>query len=625
MRGNGLLGKVRGRALLAGALLLALQSSGWALINKQITPTDLVKGATQVAVLELAAPKDNKIAVKTSEVLKGDKLPPRAAVIDISDTPEATLAEFNEILGANPATPALVMTSRLGAEPGAKSPAALLCVGTKWFALFAEKDCYRLDKDPKDIDAVWAGGARTMALVARAVIQDPTLDFPVDARLKWTNPVKIADMAGGVNGTLPVDLGPKAGRGVLVLATGGDRFIQSGTGANPTDGTAKLKLTTTSKLAALGAYTGTGRLDIMSWDGTALCLAQQAEDGTFSLKKLPVTLADVVSLAALDVGDAKRAGLLVGTTKGPVVLVPDGDAAWKQVALAIPADALQALGAGGICTVADFTSDGLPDIVAVYSKGYVSFTATKPGQFQAGEKCLLELVDTPSSVLVGDFDTDGKLDLIVSGGNGSVLLAGGTVSQLKDRTVESAELAYHGNLNAPKVQTSIMWDVNNDGRQGFSLFYATLAPKHFFNRNFACFGFGRELTLDDPALAAVGTLQEGAQAGTVADLNGDATPDLVAVDNAGAVWMLGGEAAKDRSKAGVDVSLPAGVAGPVTYRVTNGKRLCGIYTLRAGEVQHLGGRSGNTLLLDWQDTAGQKRTLELPLKDQTQPVVLQAK
>lgn len=226
---------------------------------------------------------------------------------------------------------------------------------------------------------------------------------------------------------------------------------------------------------------------------------------------------------------------------------------------------------------------------------------------------------------MGDFDTDGKLDLIISGGNGNVLLAGGKPTQLVDRTVESAELAYHGNLNAPKVVNSVLWDVNNDSRQGLSLFYADLAPKHFFNRNFACFGFGRELTLDDPTLAAAGSLQEGTKAGTITDMNGDATPDLIAVDNAGAVWMLGGEAAKDRSSAGVTVTLPTGVAGPVTYRVTNGKRLCGMYTIRAGEVQHLGGRSGNTLLLDWQEPTGQKRTFELPLKDQTQPMVLQAK
>ena len=169
------------RVVIAGAMVMACQSLALAMINLRFTPADLVRGSAQVAVVELTAPKNHRIAVKVTEMIKGDKLPENALIIDTADAPNATLQELKEILGNDTATKALVLTSRIKVGPGLKNPAAMLCVGTKWFALFAEADRYRLDKDPKDFDAIWAGGARSLTMAARAVGKDPGLNFPVKA------------------------------------------------------------------------------------------------------------------------------------------------------------------------------------------------------------------------------------------------------------------------------------------------------------------------------------------------------------------------------------------------------------------------------------------------------------
>ena len=137
--------------------------------------------------------------------------------------------------------------------------------------------------------------------------------------------------------------------------------------------------------------------------------------------------------------------------------------------------------------------------------------------------------------------------MIVSGGSGSVLLAGGKPDRLTDRTAESAELAYHGNLNAPSVASIVPWDVNADGREGFALFLAGSAPRCFFNRGFGCFGLARELLIDNNVLALVADrnqlesaehLRDGQFTGTIASLSADGSPGLFAVDQKGTVWLL---------------------------------------------------------------------------------------
>ena len=122
------------RVVIAGAMVMACQSLALAMINLRFTPADLVRGSAQVAVVELTAPKNHRIAVKVTEMIKGDKLPENALIIDTADAPNATLQELKEILGNDTATKALVLTSRIKVGPGSKNPAAMLCVGTKWFA-----------------------------------------------------------------------------------------------------------------------------------------------------------------------------------------------------------------------------------------------------------------------------------------------------------------------------------------------------------------------------------------------------------------------------------------------------------------------------------------------------------
>lgn len=564
------------------------------LINKTITPRDLFAAAGQIAVLQAEKPKDKRLGFNVSEMIKGQKLPEDAATIDLTDTPDTVLEDLTAIFEGKAKVPAVLMTNREIGEAGDKEPTAYLLVGTTWFALYPEKGKWRLDKDPQDYSAVWAGGAETFALAAKALKVNRTLDFPVDANLHWSGDVKVG-VAKGANGAMAVDLGDKAGRGVLVLADGGDHFIKRGAKANPTDVTASLKLTTKSKLATVGHFSGSGRIDIASYDGTQLSLAVQNEDGTFDVKPTGVSIGDAVSLATIDCGDAKRAGIVIGTKTSLVVLIPDSQAGWQQRELK---------GMGGPAVVADFSGAGVQEIQQYNAKGVIRLTLDKVSKVQD-----VALLGTPRVVLNGDFDGDGRLDSAVSGEGGTTLLQGDNEAFVVDRTVASAELAYHGNQNSPKVASSVLWDVNNDGRQGLANFYEGTPPATFFNRGFACFGFARELVLEEGLKNARDQLVQGVRAGVIDDLNGDGLPDMFAVDKSGTMWLLTAKAGQGRPTQSIELALPASAHGPITVTATavNEKRSLGMWVVRPGQPVMIGRRTKGPVKLEWFDAKAKQR------------------
>jgi hypothetical protein len=219
--------------------------------------------------------------------------------------------------------------------------------------------------------------------------------------------------------------------------------------------------------------------------------------------------------------------------------------------------------------------------------------------------------------------------MVVSGGDGSALLSGGKVASLANRTRETGELAYHGNLNAPVIVASAPWDVNADGRQGVALFYAGIAPKCFFNRGFSCFGLARELLVDNAMLApeahqkeleSGGHLKDGQLTGTIAHLSADGNPDLFAVDSQGTIWLL--TSGVEQGPPMLEIALPAKTAGPVTLTVSANKTVAGMFVVSAGQSAWTGARSADPLSLEWQDASGRKHQRDVSLKAGPQRIEL---
>jgi len=116
----------------------------------------------------------------------------------------------------------------------------------------------------------------------------------------------------------------------------------------------------------------------------------------------------------------RSAALLLGVA----VLVPCGAAAGPPIAFGPPTTVATGL-PNGVAATGDFNRDGKLDLVIASPAGLVVLLGTGTGGFGPPTLIPIPLGDQVKSIVVGDFDRDGKLDLAVgnrSGGVGGVLL-----------------------------------------------------------------------------------------------------------------------------------------------------------------------------------------------------------
>jgi len=625
-----------------------------AVINPRFTPANLVRDSARILLLKVSAPQDKRVAAEVVETLRGPAFAEKKLKLDFGEAKELDEDDVGAAFGRNKTATAILFLAKPG-DQGDDAPAGALLIHTQWFAVHVGEGKWALDRDKQDLFAIWAGSARMLAAATRYVLANPGADFPVRSRIHWGSDAHLGKLKGEA-GILPAsaiaggtpappvlkgrsgacfaaDLGAPIGPCAIVLSDAGDRVYQAARqGGKPADVTEILKLTTASRLAALGDFHGDGRLDIASWNGKVLLLATQGEGGVFGPQAAIAELPDCRSLAAVDVGAKGGAGLLAGTPAGPVLLIPDGQGRFSPHALP-SVGAAGSLGPGGLCVAADFDRDGRCDILQVFEKGIVFYRGEAPGRFKEPAKTPISLVKNPCVAVCGDYDADGHLDVVVGGEDGLALLSRGEDGRWENETPVTGELAYHGNANQPAIVGGAPCDINGDGRQGVALFYPKRNPLVFFNRGFACFGLARELELsgaanpiENPAeppeppaaakLKAAEALQQGQTAGTILDLNGDAIQDLLAVDARGDVWVLFGRAEREEALA-LTVALPPRAAGPVTVSLSQGRRRIGMHVVAPGAPAFIGCPRPGELLLEWSGADGTRHTRSVSVDEPT--------
>jgi hypothetical protein len=211
-------------------------------------------------------------------------------------------------------------------------------------------------------------------------------------------------------------------------------------------------------ILALGDFNADGLADVIGGEPGSLMVLLSNGDGTFERQpdvRLPssnpawIVTADINGDGLLDVAAVTSPG---GGADIISVLLGRGDGTFQ----AAPTVAMNV--SGGTPAVADFNHDGFPDIVVANSPqgtvttllGNGSGTFTAAGSFPAG--------GNPYDVVAGDFDGDGNLDVVVSsfprtGSYVTVLLGNGDGSFQAPATVSVGSF----------VRSLVVGDLNTDG------------------------------------------------------------------------------------------------------------------------------------------------------------------
>ncbi|HUT35756.1 MAG TPA: VCBS repeat-containing protein [Planctomycetota bacterium] len=600
---------MRGRFVRAMGVVAALvfgAPNSRALINPNFTPIHLTSQADLVLVLKVGPVGANgEIATQVVEALKG-KAPQKPPVLDFSKSPKPQVEALQQMVGDS-ARLGILFTGKFseeapdgaGAEP-AEGAIGLLHVQGRWFHFLGrEGGAWLLDILDEHMEGTWAGGTDMLQRAVKYALTDPAPMFPVKAMASWAEPKKIAKLDGKVHGAIPVDIAGDGQLALHIFCEAGDRVLRWDKAKKALgDATAALKLGAKSLAAAWGDFDGDGRLDLASFDGKALTLWLQAQDGTFSAKGSAIELKDgCLGLAAIGIvggtspsRDTRRedtpptigaAGVLVSTSSYPLLLTAEAGGTLKSSYLVPPTTGKfigSGLGAARPCLLADFDGDNVPDVLQPFAKGAVLYKGKGLGVVDGGTR--IEGVGTgegDAGAFIGDFDADGLLDVFVGADERCLIWHNRGNCRFEETLPISGEIAY---ISKPNAIGGTTGDANNDGRQDVLILYSNRSPHVFFNRGFRSFGHAHELDIDENRLLEAAG--EGQQAGCLADLDGDGGQDMTIVLTNGELWVLFRETGDVPALALRAALAVGGFAGPLTVTGWSEKRCLGAWNVLPG-------------------------------------------
>ena len=317
--------------------------------------------------------------------------------------------------------------------------------------------------------------------------------------------------------------------GKLDLAVGnaGDNTVSIylGNGDGTFSGPVTLPTGLTPWWIITGDFNGDGKLDIATsgGPGSTVSVLLGNGDGTFNPHVDSPTLPYAIALAAGDFNGDGKLDLVVGAANAFCILLGKGDGTFE-------APAQVAAFAGAHFAVGDYNGDGVLDIASLDSNGggVTIFLGKGDGTFQAGAQ-YAPPQEFCNSILAGDFNHDGKLDLAFTSFAGSLNGIGthNMVSVLLgkgDGTFQAR--ADYG--TGPGPDNVVAADLNGDGHLDLVVADSLLKGPGQTQTVSVLLGRGdgtfSEAHKDYPA----GTPGTGVFTGVVflGDFNGDGKPDL---------------------------------------------------------------------------------------------------
>lgn len=594
-----------------------------ALINPNFTPIDLVNSAETIILLKLS-PADTKgnVTCEIKRVLKGNAKVGDKLVLDLTTSPQEEYVKLiKNALQTIGDEPVLLF---VGMDE-AGQPASFLNLRAQWFKVNKKDDNreYELMEVDEKMAGTWAGSSDMLLRVVDYILTDPNPDVPVRVGSSWGDKIKAGNISGKFYKFLAVDIDGKGKLSLFVCAETGDKvYTYDGKAKKFDEISSKLKISTRSTLAVCGDFNGDKLLDIASWNNNGLSILLRQSDGVFGgtiVDKSETIGNKCTGLSIVDVGKSPRAGLLVTSSSGAVLVWLNEDNTFGFKKLTHVGVDVSKLGATGKSLVADFDGDSLPDIIQLFEKGSIVYKGKQKGEFAEGVSCAVALGSGRTDAAVGDYDADGMFDILCAAEDRPYLWHNMGNFNFVETLEVCGSLAY---ISKPGSFSCGTCDINNDGRQDLYLLYSEMGPQIFFNRGFRTFGFCIELCANFETVLTDG--DKGQQAGIIADFDGDGAQDFALALPNGDIWVIFRSEEDLNLHALVELPLGGQYVGPVSVRGWHEKRSLGAWNVYAGgDKAFFGVTEPGHCRIEWHFPGKTNQSKEITVEDKPKKIILQ--